>query len=84
MAKNKKNDTGWCAFPHCRNQSDLIWLGVGVCSTHFAWVCNTTHEKAWKKLQVKQEKIDESEAPCECVGHKKKKGLENFIGKDEK
>jgi len=46
MAKKSKNNNEYCAFPHCRQQSDVIWLGVGLCNHHFQWKCDNALQKA--------------------------------------
>lgn len=78
MGKNKKGETDRCAFPHCRQLSDFIWLGVGVCNHHFEWICNNPIEKAYKKFEVAAQKIKDNSEPCGCNGKKNKKGLEHF------
>lgn len=71
MAKAKNGNTDKCAFPLCRQQSDFIWLGYGLCSTHFKWKCDNGLKKTYKKLQVSQDKIKANETPCECVSKNK-------------
>lgn len=67
MAKNKKSDDQYCAFPHCRNESDLLWLTIGVCQNHFAWICEQPKEKVFQKLKMKAK----TEEPCDCFSKKK-------------
>ena len=62
MAKSKISEVAWCAFPSCRRESDLIWLGVGLCSHHNEWKNNNTLERAYKKLSIKHEMILENES----------------------
>jgi len=83
MGKNKNGSTDKCDYPHCRSASELIWLGRGVCNEHFAKICDMPREKAYKKMGVSPQKIKDNEEQCECVGKKKKKGLEHFT-KEEK
>jgi hypothetical protein len=80
MAKNAKKNLYRCAFPHCRDESSVIWLGAGVCQRHFQWVTEHSLQQAYKKLQITKEKIADNEAPL--TQSKKKKGLENFTEKE--
>lgn len=77
MAKSKMSDADWCAFPSCRKESDVIWLGVGLCSHHNQWKNDNTLERAYKKLSIKQEHISQNVYDEKIV--KNKKGLGKFI-----
>lgn len=82
MAKSKAKQVDYCAFPCCRQESDVIWLGVGLCSHHNEWKNNTTLKKAYNKLSIKAEIIleNESEEIIKGIEKKaKKKGLSKFI-----
>lgn len=86
MAKSKISEVAWCAFPSCRRESDLIWLGVGLCSHHNEWKNNNTLERAYKKLSIKHEMILENESKeiLKNIEKKaKKKGLTNFIEEEK-
>lgn len=64
MSKNKKDDNDWCAYPRCKGLSDVIWLGVGICGTHFKKVCDMPIEKAYKVMQVSKTEIKKNSTPC--------------------
>jgi hypothetical protein len=80
MAKNAKKNLYRCAFPHCRDESSVIWLGAGVCQRHLEWITQNPLKKAYAKLQITNEKILANETPIEKI--KNKKGLEHFTEKE--
>ena len=43
-----------CAYPKCRNESILTWLGTPICGKHWEWVCTVPKEKALEKLKKKR------------------------------
>jgi hypothetical protein len=79
MAKKNKDDTYNCAFPHCRQESSLIWLGVGLCPHHNQWKNNNTLERAYKKLGIKPERIADNVLDEIKTDKKIKKGLKKFL-----
>ena len=82
MAKKNKDEVDMCAFPHCRQESTVIWLGVGLCSHHNEWKNNNTLERAYKKLQIKPQAIAENVFDEVKDKIKGKKGLKKFLTED--
>lgn len=78
MSSNKIIEGEYCSFPSCGKESDVIWLGVGLCTKHNEWKNNNNLETAYKKLNVKREKILKN--ICEFKEFSiNKKGLYKFI-----
>ena len=61
-----KRGINYCSYPRCKDQSDVIWLEVGVCPKHFKKICDMTLEKAYSVMQIPVKKIKENSEPCGC------------------
>lgn len=77
MARNNKIDM--CGFPNCHLESEVIWLGNGVCTKHFRWICDNPIEKAYKKFEVNQEIIKQNVSSFNNEVNEEKSMLENLM-----
>jgi hypothetical protein len=55
------NRTEWCQWSKCHAESEIIWLGVGLCDKHWIKSCKLTTEEARKKLDVKDTPPEEDQ-----------------------
>jgi hypothetical protein len=47
-----------CQYKKCGRDSDIVYLGRGLCEKHWQKICNMLRKKAFKILNIKEIKSD--------------------------
>ena len=50
------DETTNCQYPRCNKESDIIYLGKGLCDTHWTIIAELDMTAAWKKLGIDRAK----------------------------